>query len=148
MPAVAQQVKDMAWPQLWLRSHLWLRFNPWPGNFHMLWVQPTKQNKTLICSSKQPWITGQLISLASFWETIYKNMWWAGLGPWAIICLSLLWSWIKYYAGLIFDKHWETPLSKDCIHWPTKQNNLQTLLISTVIWQVTRELLITWLYLF
>ena len=22
--------------------HLWLGFSPWPGNFHMLWIQPVK----------------------------------------------------------------------------------------------------------
>ena len=33
---VAQQVKDSGLPQLW-RGH---RFDPWPSNFHMSWVQP------------------------------------------------------------------------------------------------------------
>ena len=35
-------VKDLVSPLLWLRSLLWRRFEPWPGNFHMLWVQPIK----------------------------------------------------------------------------------------------------------
>lgn len=30
---VAQQVKDPVFSLLWLRSLLWLGFDPWPGNF-------------------------------------------------------------------------------------------------------------------
>ena len=33
---VAQWVKDLA------LTLLWHGFNPWPGNFHMLWAQPKK----------------------------------------------------------------------------------------------------------
>ena len=36
---VAQQVKDLA------LSLLWLRFDPWPGNIHMLWAQPKKKKR-------------------------------------------------------------------------------------------------------
>ena len=32
---VAQQVKAQVWSLLWLRLLLWLKFDPWPGNFHM-----------------------------------------------------------------------------------------------------------------
>ena len=32
-------VKDLVFPQLWHRSQLWLRFDPYPGNFHMLQVE-------------------------------------------------------------------------------------------------------------
>ena len=32
IPSLAQWVKDPALPQLWLRSQLWLGFDPWPGN--------------------------------------------------------------------------------------------------------------------
>ena len=39
---VAQQVKDPVLPQLWCRLQLWHRFNPWPGNFHMLQTGPKK----------------------------------------------------------------------------------------------------------
>ena len=36
---VAQQVKDLSLPpQLWHRLQLGCRFDPWPGNFHALWV--------------------------------------------------------------------------------------------------------------
>ena len=37
---VVQLVKDPTLSQQWLRSLLWCGFDPWPGNFHMLWVQP------------------------------------------------------------------------------------------------------------
>ena len=48
VPTVVQWVKDLAFLQLWHRSQLWLRFAPWPGNFHMLWVQPKNKNKNKI----------------------------------------------------------------------------------------------------
>ena len=31
--------------QLWCRLPLWLRINPWPGNFHVLQVQLKKKKK-------------------------------------------------------------------------------------------------------
>ena len=34
---VVQWVKDLTW------SLLWLRFDPWAGNHHMLWVWPKKK---------------------------------------------------------------------------------------------------------
>ena len=39
---MAQQVKDLVLSLQWLRSLLWHGFSPWPGNFHMLRVQPKK----------------------------------------------------------------------------------------------------------
>ena len=39
---VARWVKDLVLSLLWLWSLLWHGFNPWPGNFHMLQVQPRK----------------------------------------------------------------------------------------------------------
>ena len=33
-------VKNPALSLLWLWSLLWGEFDPWPGNFHMSWVQP------------------------------------------------------------------------------------------------------------
>lgn len=33
IPSLAQWVKDMALPQLWHRSQLWIRFDPWLRNF-------------------------------------------------------------------------------------------------------------------
>ena len=37
---LVQWVKDPELLQLWHRSQLWLSFDPWSGNFHMLCVQP------------------------------------------------------------------------------------------------------------
>ena len=40
---VAQQVKDLMLSLQWLGLLLWHGFDPWPGNFHMPWVQPAKK---------------------------------------------------------------------------------------------------------
>ena len=42
---VMQWVKDLALSLLWLGSLLWRRFDTWPGNFHMPWVQPKKEKR-------------------------------------------------------------------------------------------------------
>ena len=42
---MAQWVKDPALLMLWLWLQQWHGFDPWPGNFRMLQVQPKKQNK-------------------------------------------------------------------------------------------------------
>ena len=42
---VAQWVKDPVLSLLWLGLILWCRFNAWPRNFHMPWVQPKKLKK-------------------------------------------------------------------------------------------------------
>ena len=41
----AQPVKDLALSLQQLRSLPWYGFNPWAGNFHMLWVRPKKKKK-------------------------------------------------------------------------------------------------------
>ena len=38
-------LNDLALPQPWHTLQLWLRFNPWPGNFHVPWVWPFKKEK-------------------------------------------------------------------------------------------------------
>ena len=43
---VAQQVKDLALLHLWPRLQLWHRFDPWPRNFHILWVWQKKKKKS------------------------------------------------------------------------------------------------------
>ena len=40
---VAQWVKDLSLLLLWFGSQLWCRLDPWPGNFHLLGVQPVKK---------------------------------------------------------------------------------------------------------
>ena len=36
---VAQWIRDLALSLQWLRSLPWHGFDPWPGNFHITWVQ-------------------------------------------------------------------------------------------------------------
>ena len=53
---MTQWVKDPALPQLWHRLQLWLRFDPWPENSHMLLVWPKKlppQNKKTSSSTEE-----------------------------------------------------------------------------------------------
>ena len=45
IPRPAQWVKDPVLPQLWQRSQMQLRFDPWPRNFHIPQVQPKKKKK-------------------------------------------------------------------------------------------------------
>ena len=42
---VSQQVMDPALSLLQLEWLLWHRFHSWPGNFHVLWVQPKRKKK-------------------------------------------------------------------------------------------------------
>ena len=44
---MTQQVKDPALSLLWLRLHLWLGFDPWPGNGHVpqAWQKKKKKKK-------------------------------------------------------------------------------------------------------
>ena len=37
-PAQRNGLKDLALARPWYRLQLQLTFNPWPGNFHMIWV--------------------------------------------------------------------------------------------------------------
>ena len=46
IPGQHDGLKDLALLEPWHRSQLWLRFSPWTGNFHMLWVCPKKKEKT------------------------------------------------------------------------------------------------------
>ena len=45
-------VKDPLLSLLWLRSLQWHRFDPWPWNFLMLWIQPKKNSKNIIKGGK------------------------------------------------------------------------------------------------
>ena len=44
---MAQRVKDLALALQRLRLLLWYGFDPWPRNFHMLWVWPKKKKNFL-----------------------------------------------------------------------------------------------------
>ena len=39
IPSLAKCVKDLVLLPLWRMSQMQLGFDPWPGNFHMLWMQ-------------------------------------------------------------------------------------------------------------
>ena len=45
IPGWCSGLKDLALPQLRYRSQLWLGFNPWPRNFHMLGSTAIKKKK-------------------------------------------------------------------------------------------------------
>ena len=58
---MVQQVKDLMLSLKQLGSLLWLRFDPWPENFHKFWHSQKKKTKTkkkkeniLLKSSKEP----------------------------------------------------------------------------------------------
>ena len=44
-PALEQWVGDLALLWLWCGLQVWLKFDPWPGNFHMPWVWPERKKR-------------------------------------------------------------------------------------------------------
>ena len=64
-------LKDLALLQMQCRLQLWLRFSPWPGNFHMSWVRPlnkqitNKRTERLTSNNNQNWQD-------SFWEGCFS----------------------------------------------------------------------------
>ena len=63
IPGLAQWIKDPLLLQLWYRSQLQLRLDPWPRNFHVPWggKKQTNKTKTMGCSKS-----------SSKWE-VYSN---------------------------------------------------------------------------
>ena len=53
-PLVVQQIKDPALSLPCPGSLLWQGFSPWPGNFHMLQVQPKQTNKQTLIMGQCP----------------------------------------------------------------------------------------------
>ena len=47
-PARQSVLRDSVLWQLWCKSQLQLRFNPWPRNFHILHIWPLKKKKKVI----------------------------------------------------------------------------------------------------
>ena len=45
IPGPAQWMKVLVLLQQWCRLQLWLRFDTWPGKFHMMQVWPKKEKK-------------------------------------------------------------------------------------------------------
>ena len=46
IPGLLQWIKDLVLLHVWCRLQLWLRFDPWPGNFHMPWGFLKKEKET------------------------------------------------------------------------------------------------------
>ena len=40
VPGLLRQIKDLALLQQWRKPQMQLGFDPWPGNFHILWIWP------------------------------------------------------------------------------------------------------------
>ena len=59
---MAQWVKGLV-SLLWLWSLMWCRFDPWSGNFYMLWAQPKKKKKKKIPVPASPLNIADLIGL-------------------------------------------------------------------------------------
>ena len=60
--ATQSGLKDLMLPQLWCRSQLWLRFNPWSGNFHMPRVWPWKKGGGHFCLGQMPWENRDIVA--------------------------------------------------------------------------------------
>ena len=50
--AVAQWVKNLGLSLLWLGLLVWLGFDPWPENFHVLQGQPPPKKNLIMKKSK------------------------------------------------------------------------------------------------
>lgn len=53
---VAQRVKDPEGLQLGRRLHLQRGFDPQPGNFHIPWMQPKKEQKVRLLKYSKRWL--------------------------------------------------------------------------------------------
>ena len=61
---VVQQVRDLALSVQWLELLLWLRFDPWPRNFHIQWVcPPTHTKKGIFKGWEDGWMDGMVLHL-------------------------------------------------------------------------------------
>ena len=54
---MVQWVNDPALPRFWLKPQMWLKFDPWPGNFHMPPIQPKNEKKFLGVPVMAQWLT-------------------------------------------------------------------------------------------
>lgn len=63
--SLARWVKDPALLQLGYRLQPWLRFDPWPRNSHMLWMQLKKKKKKPHLASLRK--TGTQLQLLNYW---------------------------------------------------------------------------------
>ena len=61
-PAWHSGLKDLALLQLQHKPKLQLVFNHWPGNFHILWVQPLKKINRIHRVRREAGLPGELIA--------------------------------------------------------------------------------------
>ena len=64
---MAERVKDLALSLQQLSLVLWCESDPWPRNFHMLWVHQ-KTNKKKTKRKKGKWVLHCVGDLTSFFE--------------------------------------------------------------------------------
>ena len=62
---MVQQVKDLALPQLWYRSQLWLRFKPGPRSLHMPQMRTTTKYNMLYIFF--------VFYISTYWEREFKD---------------------------------------------------------------------------
>ena len=124
IPGPLQWVKDLALPQLWCRSQMWLGFNHWLGNFQMPQVWPKKKKKKDIQCHEFRY---KFILKASFIILkcrLYKTTTWKGKG------LPIK-SWLEESQGLCWNKkqpkkawHSEIPsrkISRETTKYPASE---------------------------
>ena len=71
---VAQWIKDLSFLLLWLWLLLWCGFNPWPGNFCMLWAQLKKKKGVASVSYSPPalsYINPAGLQIWIFWGLVF-----------------------------------------------------------------------------
>ena len=71
-----RRLEDPVLPSLWSRSQLWLRFSPWPRNFHMssVWSFKKKKKKNFINSSRRHsaiWIYFHWLLIVNLISSVY-----------------------------------------------------------------------------
>ena len=111
----------MALLQLWHRSQLQHRFIPWPGNFHMLQMQPERKKK----KKRQP---GVPIAARTWLVSMRMQVWSLSLlsGLWSGIAVScsighrhsldptFLWLWCRLSVlTLIWPFDWELTIPQE-----------------------------------
>ena len=53
-------------------QQLWFRFNPWPWDSQMPWVQPLIIIQTIIIPSHLAWVCCAVLCVTYFWDIIYS----------------------------------------------------------------------------
>ena len=105
---------------LWLRSLLWCRFDPWPGNFHMQQSPPKKKKKKKKVAIKERILLKAASSPLTPWTATLETMcpmsagWWhhlhlcwtEGKGAWPEL---LLWAPNSTLSPVLLGRAWGSP---------------------------------------